>query len=62
VSVAKWHPGKLAMIWAGVVTLYFVLGYYAHPADYVGSLVLLVAVAGAATVITWRWFSARDRR
>lgn len=58
-----WHPGKLVMMW--VVSLYLVLAASEEVGNgIVGGLFALVSLFGlvVAFVITWKWFTAREKK
>ncbi len=46
----RWHPGKIVLVWAVVFGSWFVV-----PSIYWYILTL------AALVLTWSWFSAREK-
>ena len=68
-ALQSWHVGKLAILWAWgtIITGLFLKGVNAVNEDTLWGLtvgfLLLVAIAGipiSLTVITWKWFSARE--
>ena len=56
-SVATWHPGKLAMLWLGAVALCWVGIGLDYPPPFLADLIL----GAVAVVTTWKWFSAHER-
>jgi hypothetical protein len=55
--IARWHPGKLFILWSMVGLLFLAVRYDESN----GIFILLFSVAFLTTlIITWKWFSARE--
>ena len=68
-ALQSWHVGKLAILWTWgiILTGLCLMGVNAVNEDTLlgltGGFLLLLAIAGipiSLTVITWKWFSARE--
>ena len=57
-AVKDWHPGKLGLMWLGYLVLLWFLREWTHDDE---ALVLWAFLAIPGAVITWRWFSAREK-
>ncbi len=67
-AVKDWHPGKIGLMWAAYLFLLWVLldpytrifgGYVRTRED---SLLLWTILTVPGLVITWRWFSGREKK
>lgn len=67
VGVARWHWGKIAILWAwgGIVVALLLTNFLSTPVDqspaissitFLGSLAILLAL----TCITWRWLGGKE--
>ena len=62
-AVKDWHPGKIGLMWAVYL---FLLWYLLDPYTRIvrtreGALLLWTILTVPGLVITWRWFSAREK-
>jgi len=57
VAIARWHGGKIALLWVGTLGLFLAARSEDLQLDS-GYWILAAVVSG---VITWRWFSFRER-
>ncbi len=59
-KVAKWHPGKIGLLWAGSLVALLAL-WLGRPARcHSEALWLWAALVTPVAVVTWRWFSSRQ--
>ena len=62
-SIRSWHPGKVVMLWAATIAVFYIRAHTADWSDLQPALTLLTAVSlGVSVVVTWKWLSAREAR
>jgi hypothetical protein len=59
--IRAWHPGKLVMLWAGTVGMFYARAHTADWSDLQPALGLLAVISlGISIVVTWKWLGARE--
>jgi hypothetical protein len=64
-NIAKWHVGKIALLWAWGFALSFVLiQIIIGTTNFVPGFMLIGAIVGilfALSVVTWKWFGGKEK-
>ncbi len=60
-AVKDWHPGKIGLMWGVYLVLLWFL-WEMNPGDDEGAISFWAVLAIPAFVITWRWFSGREKK
>jgi hypothetical protein len=61
--IPEWHPGKLVIIWLAAAVLFYALVFETFPFwERTQALAVWAVLVVPAVVITWKWFSGRERR
>lgn len=65
-SVREWHGGKVALVWGGCPFLFALIGFLEEAgvgrAGIAWAIGAWLAYVLFCVVVTWVWFSGRERR
>ena len=66
-SISKWHPGKLILLWswggllaALALTLFLGSKVESSPIAHLAELLIALLILLALSVVTWKWLSGRE--
>jgi hypothetical protein len=64
-AIKQWHMGKIVLLWAwGIALCVVLINLISRTTNFVPGFILIgifLAILLALSVITWKWFSGRER-